>query len=490
VGLPLLSVVEVEMPVDTSVVRLFASPWNGQQATFLLRCSYPFAVFNYSTSSASPTAYSPVHAVGNVSTENGDIQVQLDLTGWPDGSYVTVAACSRQGDRKRDASPSEVEWKLDNTPPTTSISSHPPSLVASSNAALVFSCSETNGGCTYEYWLDAAEQWTSLTKSLYGPGDLFPPSINSTITAITQLRDVVGVGEPVSGSAHLSFVLSTTATSAVQLEYRIFREGLQPPNVWSTLNGFRLSVLRLQDGNMHLEARVVGLSSSFEHHPTSVLSFSVSSTYPRSRYISGHTGPHGAVHVSMGIEPAADCVSACSVVAAVRYSLDGQSWQRSPGHNLTLQGVGAGSHRLHVSVENAAGNFDAEPMELDFELQGEVTEMTEVLPLYLVQGPGTDVGVGSEASFTVGGLSAGKYAWRIDGEAWDVVEDTPVMSHSFSKVGVHHWEAIPLSVYMSSPLLHSWGVGLEGDLGNNLNLLSLSDGNHSIAARAKDAAGL
>jgi hypothetical protein len=99
------------------------------------------------------------------------------------------------------------------------------------------------------------------------------------------------------------------------------------------------------------------------------------------------------------------------------------------------------------------------------------------------------VGVGSEASFTVGGWSAGKYAWRIDGGAWDVVEGTPVMSHSFSKVGVHHWEAISLSVSMSSPLLYSWGVGLEGDLGNQLNLLSLADGHHLLAARAKDAAG-
>ena len=170
-----------------------------------------------------------------------------------------------------------------------------------------------------------------------------------------------------------------------------------------------------------------------------------------------------------------DCVGACSVVAAVRYSLDGQSWQRSPGHNLTLQGVSAGSHSLHVAVENAAGNFDAEPMQLDWESQGDVTENR---PLYLVQGPGKNVGVGSAASFTVGGWSAGKYAWRIDGEAWDVAEGTPVMSHSLSEVGVHHWEAIPLSVYMSSPLLHSWGVGLEGDLGNKLNLLSLADGNH------------
>ena len=112
VGLPLLSVVEVELPVDTSVVRLFASPWNGQEATFLLRCSYPFAAFNYSTSSASPTAYSPAHAMGNVSTENGELQVQVNLNGWPDGSYVTVAACSRQGDGKRDASPSEVGGSL------------------------------------------------------------------------------------------------------------------------------------------------------------------------------------------------------------------------------------------------------------------------------------------------------------------------------------------------------------------------------------------
>ena len=56
---------------------------------------------------------------------------------------------------------------------------------------------------------------------------------------------------------------------------------------------FPVTVRGLQDGNMRLEARVVGLSSSFEHHPTSVLPFAVSSTPPRSRYIAGHVDHRG-----------------------------------------------------------------------------------------------------------------------------------------------------------------------------------------------------
>jgi hypothetical protein len=189
----------------------------------------------------------------------------------------------------------------------------------------------------------------------------------------------------------------------------------------------------------------------------------------------------------MGVEETpADCLGACSVVSAVRYSLDGQSWYRSSGHELTLLGVSAGSHRLRVAVEDAAGNIDAKPMALDWESQGEVTENRA---LYLVRGPGTGVGVGSEASFAVGGLSAGEYAWRIDGGAWEVAVGTPVMKHSFSTAGVHHWEAMPLSVYMSSLLLHTWVVGLGDDLGDKLNLLSLPDGSHFIAARAQDTAG-
>jgi hypothetical protein len=79
VGLPLLSVGELKLSVDTPVMRLlFASPWNGQQATFLLRCSYPYLALNYSTNNASPTVYySPTQAVGNVSTENGELQIQF-----------------------------------------------------------------------------------------------------------------------------------------------------------------------------------------------------------------------------------------------------------------------------------------------------------------------------------------------------------------------------------------------------------------------------
>jgi hypothetical protein len=285
--------------------------------------------------------------------------------------------------------------------------------------------------------------------------------------------------------------MSTTATSAVQLEYRIFRKDQHlVPNGWRVLDRFTVSIPGLQDGSMYMEARVVGLSSSFEHHPTSVLSFAVSSTPPRSRYISGHVDAlNGTVHVFMGVKSATDCVGACSVVAAVRYSLDEQPWQRSPGHTLALQGVSTGSHCLRVAIENAAGNFDAEPMELVWESQGEETEVMENFPLYLVQGPGTDVDIGSEASFTVDGVSSGSYSWRIDSGPWNMAEGTPVMRHRSMTVGVHHWEAIPLSVYMSSPLLYSWGVGLLGDLGNKLNLISLANGNHVITARAKDAAG-
>jgi hypothetical protein len=104
-------------------------------------------------------------------------------------------------------------------------------------------------------------------------------------------------------------------------------------------------------------------------------------------------------------------------------------------------------------------------------------------------GPGKNVGVGSAAPFTVGGWSASKYAWRIDGGAWDVAEGTPVMAHSMKTVGVHHWEALPLLASMSPPVLHSWAVELGSDLGSTLSLLSLPDGSHHIAARAQDTAG-
>ena len=267
------------------------------------------------------------------------------------------------------------------------------------------------------------------------------------------------------------------------LQYRIM-----PSHPWVSLaRGAVALSLALADGSYTLEARVAGVNAVGAENPVSTLPFAGADETTLEpaccNALAGALG--GTIDVSLGLHLCGTC---SSVAAAVHYSLDSQPWRRADGPNLTLPVVGEGKHRLLVAAESFTGNVDTHAVGLTW-VAPVVSPQNR--SLFLVAAPGTGK-VGESFSFTVGGRSHGSFMWRLDNGLWQYATGRPEVSLFVSTPGVHHWEALPTPesdlLWQGSPLLHSWNV-IHDSSSSVLHLTRLSDGAHSLLARAVDASG-
>jgi hypothetical protein len=173
---------------------------------------------------------------------------------------------------------------------------------------------------------------------------------------------------------------------------------------------------------------------------------------------------------------------------ALRFSLDGAPYVQVNSSNVSLTGLAPGPHRLEVKVENTVGKADPYPRTLRWRTR----ETSETKPLYVTPVPL------SPSEFEVGGWSSGHYKWRLDGSPWTEAKESRTQSHAVSPNVMHYWEALPVTdeaVWSGPPLVYAWSVGDEGQHGRSLAvrdqlvLTNLVDGNHTLFAKAVDAAG-
>jgi hypothetical protein len=174
---------------------------------------------------------------------------------------------------------------------------------------------------------------------------------------------------------------------------------------------------------------------------------------------------------------------------ALQFSLDGAAYVRINSSNVSLTGLAPGPHRLVVKAENAVGTADPHPRLLEWHTR----ETSETEPLYVTPSPL------SPSEFEVGGWSSGHYKWRLDGSPWTEAKESRTQSHAVSPNVMHYWEALPVTgeaVWSGPPLVYAWTVGAGGQHGrslsvrNELTLTGLTDGNHTLMAKAVDAAGM
>ena len=174
---------------------------------------------------------------------------------------------------------------------------------------------------------------------------------------------------------------------------------------------------------------------------------------------------------------------------ALQFSLDGAAYVRVNSSNVSLTGLAPGPHRLKVKAENAVGTADPYPRLLEWHTR----ETSETEPLYVTPSPL------SPSEFEVGGWSSGHYKWRLDGSPWTEAKESRTQSHAVSPNVMHFWEALPVTgeaVWSGPPLVYAWTVGAGGQHGRSLSvrdeltLTGLTDGNHTLMAKAVDAAGM
>jgi hypothetical protein len=182
-------------------------------------------------------------------------------------------------------------------------------------------------------------------------------------------------------------------------------------------------------------------------------------------------------------------VGATSLAEAIQYSLDGSDYLRADTSSVSLTGLAAGPHRLEVKAENTVGTADPIPRVLQWDSR----DTSENVSLFVSPVPS------SPSEFEVGGWSSGHYKWRLDGSPWKEAKESRRQFHVVAPNVMHFWEALPVTneaVWSGPPLLYAWSVGIGDSHGRNLavrdelTLTALQDGNHTLFAKAIDAAGI
>ena len=270
----------------------------------------------------------------------------------------------------------------------------------------------------YRYSLDGREWATVGQLALVAAANFLPVAL-TTIRAVTALRwwgDVAA-----SCARHFSFLLrSGSNSSAAQLEYRVqpghSAAAGQPPPPWKSLPVGAAAAREtwVSMGARTVQARVAGLSSDGTPHPAAAMELHAFWEAPRTVVRHAMAGAGGGLNVSVGVgEYTGVCPAGCGV-AAVWWSVDGGSWKRGVGDHLVLTGLAAGSHVVEVVAETGLGNIGLPPRKLSVA----IGDGTAPRPsLFLQSAPGTE-SVATSAEFSVGGVSAHRYWWRLDGGAW------------------------------------------------------------------------
>jgi hypothetical protein len=470
VGVPVITMTPPPLP-DTSVELEFTSPTNGRRGVFRLVCSYPASKASFE--------YSFLVPAGGVQNTTQATPLVLNFEGWVDGVYNLRVACfGRVG---KDFSAAIVSWELDYTPPnTTVISAHPSALSASSAATFVFKCSDGPGRCSFVYLLDAASQWTVV--GWVARRHLRSALSKLTISPVTLLNPI-RTGGAVSTTCHVSFTLSGAPDVGTSVEYRIFSRVKLPllnAASWKSLPAGSVAVAaKLHDATYLLQMRFW----SGESMQYAAREFSVITSVP-STQIKDTSAGQGVQQVSVEVG-----VVGGAKAEALQFSLDGAAYVRVNCSNVSLTGLAPGPHRLKVKAENEIGETDQYPRILHWRTR----ETSETEPLYVTPSPL------SPSEFEVGGWFSDHYKWRLDGSPWTEAKESRSQFHTVSPNVMHFWEALPATdeaVWSGPPLVYAWSVGAGGQHGRSLllrdelTLTELLDGNHTLLAKAVDAAGM
>ena len=146
--------------------------------------------------------------------------------------------------------------------------------------------------------------------------------------------------------------------------------------------------------------------------------------------------------------------------------------------------------QLLVRVENRVGNLGRRLLAHSWTPapQDVAAPAPSSTALTLVGAPDA-VSAAGDASFRLGGWSAGSFLWRLDGGRWQESSGPNDVTMPVPGEGKHFWEAQLLSSFaLSTSLLHSWSVG-GAVTADSLALTRLLDGHHSLRVQAVDGAG-
>ena len=370
-------------------------------------------------------------------------QCQLDSGGWsPCSSPVSYPALAsglhtfrvRAVDSvgNTDASPAQYTWTVDADPPDTLLTSTPPNP---SPAAVSFSFSASEGGCSFQCQLDSGG-WSSCASPVAYPA-------LATGSHTFQVRAIDAVGNMDTSPAQYTWTVDadppdTLLTStppnpspaAVSFSFSASEGGCSfqcqlDSGGWSSCAS-PVAYPALATGSHTFQVRAIDAVGNMDASPAQY-TWTVDANPPDTLLTSTPPNPSPAA-VSFSFNASeGGCSFQCQ--------LDSGGWS-SCSSPVNYPALATGSYLFQVRAIDAVGNTDASPAQYTWTVDATPPDITIHIPTWIAALPGA-----VQLSFTA--IGAGTTSCRLDGAAWRAwPSDTPCRfdshngSHSFEVLAV------------------------------------------------------
>ena len=330
-------------PPDTTLASGPSGTVASASASFAFTATEPGATFECSLDAA---AFAPCTS-------------PRGLTNLADGAH-TFAVRARDAALNVDPTPASRTWKVDTTPPDTTLGAKPPALTRSPSASFTFTASEP--GATFQCSLDAATftpcaspaSYASLAEGAHtfavraldsvGNADATPATHGWTIDSTPPDTAITSGPAGATSATAASFDFSATepgATFECSLDGAAF-SACAPPKGYASL----------AEGAHAFAVRAVDAAGNVDLSPAS-RTWTVDTTPPDTAITSGPSGTVASATATLAF-------SATEPSATFQCSLDGAAFSAcaSPA---SLTGLAEGGHTFAVRAVDAAGNLDATP---------------------------------------------------------------------------------------------------------------------------------
>ena len=334
----------VDLTAPTATIS--TSPQSAEassSATFALGCNESSCSYGYRLDA---------QAIASVTGSN------LSLSGLADGSHqIQFFATDAAGNTQ--ATGTSYSWTVDTTPPETTISSQPASLVASTSASFEFSCNENP--CTYQAQIDAGA-WSSVTSPHVFSGlsqgshtvniraidavsntDASPASVTWTVDTVAP-NTTIDSGP--SGSSQNDFATVTFSCDEASCTF----EGRLDSGAWSTITSPH-ALSSLSEAAHTFEVRATDAAGNTDSSPSSS-AWEVDNTSPDTSIDSQPGNP-------TNLSSSTFTFSCDDTPCSFEYSLNSSAWASATTPHVVP--AIAGSNTYQVRGVDAALNIDATP---------------------------------------------------------------------------------------------------------------------------------
>ncbi len=379
-----------------------------------------------------------------------------------------------------DQSPATFSWTIDTAAPDTQIDSGPAALVASANAELKFSGTDTGGSgvASYECRIDSTEPsaWTSCTspktynsladgahkfevRSIDTAGniDTSPAASNWTVDTTAPITQIDSGPSALSASGTANFEFSGTDTGGSGVASYECRIDSTEPGAWTSCTSPK-TYNSLADGAHKFEVRAIDTAGNADQSPAT-FSWTVDTTAPQTQIDSNPTAVTASTSANFSFSGSDTGGSGVASYECRVDSTEPSAWTSCTSPK-TYNSLADGAHKFEVRSIDVAGNTDQGPATFSWTIDTTAPDaQIDSGPAALVASANAELEFSGTDS---GGSGVASYECRIDStepSAW--ASCTSPKTYNSLADGAHKFEVRAIDTagnIDTSPAASNWTV--------------------------------